>query len=91
MGVCFNAYFCSCLRSCADVDARRLPQVPANDQSFLVVNDDCEHDRNDSFDLGGYNNADRDRDHDDAKLNFIERDPFIVAGKAGFFDFSSII
>ena len=75
------------MRGCADVDAGWLPQIPANDEPFLVVHDICEHDRDDSFHNGGDNDV-----HDDggAKLHFIEHDVFIVTAKTRFFSVSPI-
>ena len=79
------------MRGRADVDAGWLPQIPANDEPFLVVHDSGEHDRNDGFDHEvdkcGDNGV---HDDDGAKLRFIEHDVFIVTAKTRFFSVSPI-
>ena len=76
------------MHGCADVDAGWLPQIPANDAPFLVVDDIYEHHRDDGFD----HNFDNDSDNDGAfvKLTLIEHDVLIVTAKARLFGFSSI-
>ena len=79
----FHAYFCSCLRSRAHADVGRLPQIPADDEPWVVLIVDHDGELNDCGDHGRDDHLDKHHD--------VNNHGFVLGAEARFLFFASVM